>query len=284
MKRIIPIFIILSLFLTSCGNVELVSDNIVVYSSFYAMDSFVKTIGGTEVTRHSVVPLGSEPHDFEPTAADIAKISKADLFIYHGAGMDDWAKDIAETLPESVTVVCASEGIEQTAGDPHLWLSLEKAQKEMETIYKWLRTVDSRAGKDNWQYYLDNLNAYCIGLDALEKEYDAAGLYGKKLFVTHGAYGYLCEDYGMEQVALEGIAGDSDPSPARIAAIVDEIKESGAKAIFHDPLEGDKIAKAVAKEAGIEALELYTFEGDSEHRDYLEIMTLNLEQLKKGLN
>lgn len=283
MKKILPIFIILSLFLTSCGNVELVSDNIVVYSSFYAMDSFVKSIGGTEVTRHSVVPLGSEPHDFEPTAADIAKISKADLFIYHGAGMDDWAADVAETLPDSVTVVCASDGIDTKETDPHVWLSLEKAQKEMETIYKWVRTVDSRAGKDNWQYYLDNLNTYCAKLDALEKEYDAAGLYGKKLFVTHGAYGYLCEDYGMEQIALEGISGDSDPSPAQMAQIVDEITESGAKAIFYDPLEGDKIAKAVAKEAGVEALELYTFEGDSEHRDYVEIMTLNLEQLKKGL-
>ena len=88
----------------------------------------------------------------------------------------------------------------------------------------------------------------------------------------------------MEQVALEGIAGESDPSPAQMAEFVENLQATGAKAIFYDPLEGDKIAKAVAREAGVDALELYTFEGDSEGRDYLTIMQLNLEQLKKGLN
>ena len=87
----------------------------------------------------------------------------------------------------------------------------------------------------------------------------------------------------MEQIALEGISGESDPSPAQMAKVVDEIKAEGAKCIFYDPLEGDKIALAVAQETGIEALPLYTFEGDSENRDYLTIMTLNLEQLKKAL-
>lgn len=280
MKRIIPIFVILSLFLTSCGSVTEKSDKVQVYTSFYAMSEFAKAIGGDMADIYTVVPVGAEPHEFEPTAADIAKISKADMFIYHGAGMDDWAKDIAETLPESVTVVCASDGIHQNAGDPHLWLSMENADKELEMIYKYFLVADS-AGTDT---YLKNMTDYSMKINELQKEYEAANLSGKKLFVTHGAYGYLCYDYGMEQIALEGIAGESDPSPAQMAQFVDEIKESGAKAVFYDPLEGDTLAKAAAKEAGVEALELYTFEGDSESRDYVEIMTLNLEQLKKGLN
>jgi zinc transport system substrate-binding protein len=85
----------------------------------------------------------------------------------------------------------------------------------------------------------------------------------------------------MEQIALEGISGDSDPSPAQMAKIVEEIKADNAKCIFYDPIEGDKIANAVAAEAGVEALPLYTFEVDSEDRDYAEIMKFNLEQLKR---
>lgn len=280
MKKLLPVFIILSLFLTSCGSVAEKSEKVQVYTSFYAMSEFAKAIGGDMADIYTVVPVGTEPHEFEPTAADIAKISKADMFIYHGAGMDDWAKDIAETLPESVTVVCAGEGIEQTANDPHLWLSMENADKELEMIYKYFLVADS-AGTDT---YLKNMTDYSMKIDELQKEYEAANLSGKKLFVTHGAYGYLCADYGMEQVSLEGIAGESDPSPAQMAQFVDEIKESGAKAVFYDPLEGDTLAKATAKEAGVEALELYTFEGDSEGRDYVTIMELNWEQLKKGLN
>ena len=281
MKKILPIIIILSLLLSSCGTkLDEESGKVQVYTTFYAMQGFAKAVAHDKADVTSIVPVGTEPHDFEPTAADIAKISKADMFIYHGAGMDDWAADIAETLPESVTVVCASEGIEQTGDDPHLWLSPETAKKELDTIYKHFLAVD----KDGTDTYLANITDYSAKIDALQKEYEAASLNGKILFVTHGAYGYLCNDYGMEQVALEGIAGESDPSPAQMAEFVENLQATGAKAIFYDPLEGDKIAKAVAREAGVDALELYTFEGDSEGRDYLTIMQLNLEQLKKGLN
>ena len=160
-----------------------------------------------------------------------------------------------------------------------MWLGLKNAKAQLEAVSGALSEADNA----NAQKYAERLAEYLEKIDALETEYKNAGLSGKKLFVTHGAYGYLCDDFGMEQIALEGISGDSDPSPAQMAKIVDEIKAEGAKCIFYDPLEGDKMANAVAKEAGIEALPLYTFEGDSEDRDYITIMQTNLEQLKKSL-
>lgn len=271
--------IICSLMLTSCGVVWDTEDKLTVYSSFYAMNDFVKTIGGEDIVFHSVVPTGSEPHDFEPTAKDMAKLSDADLFVYSGLGIDDWAADVAKTLPDTVRVVCASEGLSQNGNDPHVWLSPTYAQKQLEAIYKAFSTADSK----NSQRYLERLMEYCSKIDEVEEEYTNANLEGKKLFVTHGAYGYLCKEFGMEQIALEGISGDSDPSPAQMAEIINQIKAENAKCIFYDPLEGDKMAAAVANEAGIEALPLYTFEGDAEHRGYVTIMKLNLEQLIKGL-
>lgn len=117
----------------------------------------------------------------------------------------------------------------------------------------------------------------------MDTEYKNAKLDGKTIFVTHGAYSYLCNDYGMKQVALEGVTGDSDPSPSQMAKVVDQIKSEGVSCIFYDPLEGDKMAQAVANEADIQALPLYTFEGDSENRDYVTVMKANLEELKKGI-
>lgn len=278
MKKILPIIMILSLLLTSCGKTEEQSDKPQVYTSFYAMYDFARTIGGEDIELHNVVPTGTEPHDFEPTAADMAKLNKADVFIYNGMGVDEWAEKVADTLPETVNVVCVSEKINSDGSDPHVWLSLKNAKSQLEVVCGALSEADSQ----NAANYAARLSEYSAKIDALEKEYENAGFSGKKLFITHGAYSYLCDDYGMEQVAIEGISGDSDPSPAQMAKIVDEIKAEGAKCIFYDPLEGDKIAKAVAKEAGIEALELYTFEGDSENRDYITIMQINLEQLKKA--
>lgn len=279
MKKLLPIIMTLSLLLTSCGKVEEKSDKPQVYTSFYAMYDFARMVGGDDIDLHNVVPTGTEPHDFEPTAADMAKLSKADVFIYNGMGIDEWAEKVADTLPETVNVVCASEKINTGGADPHVWLSLKNARTQLEAVSSALSEADSA----NAENYAARLVEYSEKIDALETEYENAGLSGKKLFVTHGAYGYLCDDLGMEQVALEGISGDSDPSPAQMAKIVDEIKVEGAKCIFYDPLEGDKMANAVAKEAGIEALPLYTFEGDSEDRDYITIMQTNLEQLKKSL-
>lgn len=282
MKKLLPIIMALSLLLTSCGRGEEKSDKLQVYTSFYAMYDFTRTIGGDDVQIYNIVPTGTEPHDFEPTAADMAKLSEADVFIYNGLGMEAWAEKIADTLPEAVSVVCASDNIGGTDGntDPHLWLSFENAKKEMENISDTLSAADS----ENARNYLDRLTEYVKRIDALEMEYKSAGFEGKKLFVTHGAYGYLCADLGMEQVALEGISGDSDPSPAQMAAVVEQIKNEGAGYIFYDPLEGDKMAQAAAKEAGIEALPLCTFEGDTENRDYVTVMSANLEQLRKAFN
>lgn len=282
MKKIFPVILILCLLTASCGKNDEHSDKLQVYTSFYAMYDFARTIGSDDAEVYNAVPTGTEPHDFEPTAAQTAKFSKADIFIYNGFGIDAWAQKIASTLPSSVNIVCASEEFKDKAksNDPHVWLSFENAEKELETVYKALSSADS----DNAQNYLNRLNEYTLEIDALKKEYKNAGLEGMKIFVTHGAYGYLCDEFNMEQVALESVSGSGDPSPAQMASMVEEIKNEGAKCVFYDPLDGDKLAKSVAKEAGVEAAALYTFEGDGENRDYVTVMKENLNQLQKAKN
>lgn len=277
MKKIFPILMIL--FLTACTPMEKTSDNITVYTSFYAMNDFVHTVGGTDIVYHSIVPTGTEPHGFEPTAADMAKLSEADLFVYSGLGIDSWVEDVVSGLPKGVSVVCASEHVEADGNDPHVWLSLSNAKEQLNTICDALSVVDEK----NFEKYRQRLKEYTEQIDELKAEYTNAGFEGKKLFVTHGAYGYLCAELGMEQIALEGTAGESDPSPAQMAEFVEMIKAEGVKYIYYDPLEGDKTALAAAKEAGVDILPLCTFESDAEHRDYISVMRENLEQLKQML-
>lgn len=277
--KLIPLILILVLALTSCQKNAENSGKPKVYTSFYAMYDFTKTIGGDDIDLTNIVPTGTEPHDFEPTASVMAKLSEADIFIYNGVGMESWADKIIETLPQSVKVICTSEQIPTDGNDPHIWLSPQNAKLQMQAICNVLSEVDSK----NAQNYINRLDSYLTQIDEVDTEYKNAELDGKTIFVTHGAYSYLCNDYGMKQVALEGVTGDSDPSPSQMAKVVDQIKSEGISCIFYDPLEGDKMAQAVANEADIQALPLYTFEGDSESRDYVTVMKANLEELKKGI-
>lgn len=284
MKKLIPIILILTLFLSSCG-FETAEENkkLKVCTSFYAVYDFANTVGGDYIELTNIVPSSAEPHDFEPTAKGMAELTEADIFIYSGAGMEHWAADVAKTLPDTVTVVCLADYTDETIiaeGDPHVWLSPYAAMSELYTISAFFASKDSK----NAGAYEQRCNDYARQIEELYGEYANAGFDGKKLFVTHGAYGYLCRDFGMEQHALEGISGDVDPTPSKMAEIVENIKAENAKCIFYDPLEGDKLAAAVAAEAGVFALPLSTFEGDGENRDYITVMRENLEQLKKGLN
>lgn len=281
MKKIIIFMtaVIMSVMMTSCGSETIDNGKLKVYTSFYAMYDFAKTVGCDDIELTNIVPAGGEAHHFEPSAADMAKLSECDVFIYSGNGMEEWAEDIASTLPESVKVVETSKGLSVDESDPHVWLSIENAKSQIDAICSAFSESDS----ENAENYVKRTDEYKAKLDLLDEEYKNAGLSGKKLFVTHGAYGYLCRDYGMEQVALEGVQGESDPSPSQMAQVVDMIKVDGAKGIFYDPNGSDKTAAAVADEAGVLSLELCTFETDSENRDYLTVMSANLQELKKGL-
>lgn len=282
MKKIIPIIMSAVIMLSSCSKPQEDNGRIKVYTSFYAVNEFAKAVGGEDADCESIVPSGAEPHDFEPTASDMAKLTEADVFIYNGAGMEHWAEDVVKTLPDTVTIKRLSDILSDEIiidGDPHIWLDTSVASAIVSDISRALANADSA----NSDKYIKRGDEYAKRISELYNEYASAGLEGKKLFVTHGAYGYLCAEFGMEQIALEGISGDSDPSPAQTAKIVDEIKKSGAKCIFYDPLEGTKNAEAVAKEAGVTFLPLYTFEGDTENRDYIAVMSENLKQLKAGL-
>ena len=168
MKRKLSLIVVLSLLLTSCGVVVKQPDKLTVYASFYAMNDFVREIGGEDIVYHSIVPLGTEPHDFEPTAADMAKLSDADVFVYNGMGIDDWAVRVKEALPDDVVTVCASDNLNGMSEntDPHVWLSLENAQLQLENIYKAFSTADSK----NADRYLDRFMVYSAQIDRVQDE------------------------------------------------------------------------------------------------------------------
>ncbi len=278
-----------------------------VYTSFYAMSDFAGKIGGEKIKLVNLVPAGAEPHDWEPTTTDIAGLENADVFIYSGAGFEHWVDSVLASLGnDELVVVEASKDVELLSGeehdhdeneaheehdhgeyDPHVWLSPINAKVQMQAIEGAL----SKADPENEQYYKDNLEKYLAQLDELDKEFSdtLSKLAKKDVIVAHQAFGYLCHEYGLNQVAIEGLSPDSEPTPARMAEIIDFAKEYDIKVIFFEELVDPKVAKTIANQLeGATTMVLNPLEGLTSEQlksgeDYFSIMRKNLSALEIAL-
>lgn len=292
MKKIISIILILVsvLSLTSCRkkqSTEAVGDDVkTVYASFYAMYDLTRTIAeGTNIEVVNIVPAGVEPHDWEPTVSDIKSLSKADGIIYNGKGMEPWMETIKDSVGD-VKMLDTTEFIftmdDNGVTDPHVWLAPQNAKGQMIAISEFLTEISP----DYAEKFASNLESVSKEIDTLDADFMtmAASAPKKQIIVTHGAYGYLCRVYGIEQIAIEGLTGESDPSPAQISSVARTARENEIKHIFYNTGESDKAAKTIAKEIEGEAVELNSFEFDSDDRDYITVMRENLEKLRIALS
>lgn len=298
-----------------------------VMASFYPMYDFAEKIGGDYVEVTNMVPAGTEPHDWEPAATDIKNLEEADVFIYNGAGMEHWVEDVLASLENKhLKAVEASKGLELLTGgeeeegdeavsedqvesdskaatddqteadgeaaeeisyDPHVWLSPKNAKQEMSNIKDALIEADP----DHAEAYEQNYETYAAKMDDLDAEYQEklADTKSKDLIVAHEAFGYLCRDYGLNQVGIEGLSPDSEPDAKRMNEIVAFAKENNVKTIFFEELVSPKVAETIASEVGaktevLNPLEGLTDEEISAGEDYFTVMESNLEALSQALN
>ena len=278
-----------------------------VMASFYPMYDFAAKIGGDKAEVITLVPSGTEPHDWEPADADIRNLEEADLFIYSGAGMEHWVDDVLASLDnKNLISVEASKGValrdghshsheeEEGAGepeeegqyDPHVWLSPLNAEKEMENI----KNAYIKADPDNRDYYEANYELYASRFADLNQKFQdtLSSLPNKDIVVSHEAFGYLCDAYGLNQVGIEGLSPDSEPSPARMAEIIDFVRANHVRVIFFEELVSPKVAETIAKETGSSVQVLNPLEGLSDEElesgaDYFSVMEENLKQLEAAL-
>ena len=293
------------------GEVE--GNKLSVYTSFYTMYDFTSKIAGDKAAVTNLVPTGTEPHDWEPSAADITGLETADIFIYNGAGMEHWVQDVLNSLQNKDLVsVETSHGITLLEGhghdhegeededhadededhedeedlDPHVWLSPLNAKKQMEAI----KDAFVLADPENKAYYEANYTKYAAEFDTLDKEFKdtLSPLPNKDIIVAHQAFGYLCSAYGLNQVPVEGLSPDSEPAPARVAEIIQFAKEHEIKVIFFEELVSSKVADTIADAIGAKTGVLSPLEGLSDQQlqngaDYFSVMRENLSALKEAL-
>ena len=138
--------------------------------------------------------------------------------------------------------------------------------------------------------HLSLIHIYAAKFDKLDQEYKdtLSNLQNKNIVVSHEAFGYLCDAYGLTQMGIEGLSPDSEPDPARMAEIIDFVKTNKVKVIFFEELVSPKVAETIAAETGAQTQVLNPLEGLSDEdikggADYFSVMEDNLSQLKAAL-
>ncbi|NLW12465.1 MAG: zinc ABC transporter solute-binding protein [Clostridiaceae bacterium] len=291
-----------------------------VITSFYPMYDFASRIGGSRIDLTNMVPSGVEPHSWEPSAGDIVKLEKADVFIYNGAGMEHWVDTILSAVSsKSLIVVETADGLELREGhdhdedheddvdneeeshtseevehdlddghdhgdqDPHVWLDPLLAIKQMSAIRDAFVTADPE-GAD---FYNDNFTLAKAEFEALDAEFHSRleNLASRELIVSHEAYGYLAGAYDLEQIAISGLSPEDEPSPARMAEIIEIAEHREISVIFFEELVSPKVAQTIANAVGAETAVLSTLEGLTDEQsqagdDYISVMRKNLETIE----
>ncbi|OYD07561.1 metal ABC transporter substrate-binding protein [Paludifilum halophilum] len=290
-----------------------------VYASLYPLAFFAEQIGGEHIQVHNLVPTGVEPHHYEPTAKDLASLSESDLFIYNGAGFEAWIEKTKSVLNEDRTrVVDTTESIDLLSAsetspaqeeheerehhdesegehehdhshydkDPHVWLDPVRAKKQASVIRDALIEKDPKHKED----YQANYKDLAAKLDDLDQTFAENVKQGETdtFIVSHAAFGYLADRYGLKQVPVSGLSPSDEPSAKELKKIVKVARENDIQYIFFETLVSGKVADTVKKEVGARPLTLNPLGGltrkqEAEGENYFSIMKQNAENLAKGL-
>ncbi|HML36269.1 MAG TPA: metal ABC transporter substrate-binding protein [Bacillota bacterium] len=262
--------------------------------TFDAMKEFVAAVGKDKVEISTIIPDGTEPHDFEPKAQDLTALSAANVFVYSGLGMESWAEEAVKAADNAKLItVEASKGadaIENTDSeeiqehgqyDPHIWLSLKGAELEVKNIKDGLVQADP----SNKDYYEKNCDDFVSQLESLYNEYNGKfQSVEKKSFVTgHAAFGYLCRDFGLEQNSVEDTFAEGEPSAQQLAELVEYCKENQVTTIFAEEMASSDVSETLANEVGAKVETIYTIESAEDGMTYLERISDNLSKIYDSL-
>jgi zinc transport system substrate-binding protein len=257
-----------------------------VIATFYPMAEFARQVGGSHVVVTTLVPDGTEPHDWEPRPSDLGRIAGSALFLYNG-GVETWVPQALEAIG-----VGKAHALEVGRGlirqdDPHVWNSPRQAMAEVRVIRDELIRLDPSHQTD----YEHNAAAYLQKLGALDKELSrvAATAKRKEFVTTHAAFGYIARDYGLVQIPVMGINPESEPSPADMARLVRLMKEKQIRYIAFETLVSPKVAETLANSTGAQTYVLNPLEGlTKEERDrgddFVTVLARNIRSLQTALN
>jgi zinc transport system substrate-binding protein len=263
-----------------------------VVASFYPVYEFVKEIGGNKVDVTSLIPIGVEPHDFEPTIQQIQNAETADLVVYNGAGLEKWIDKINAKFKveasQGLNLLMSNDTGNSGTYDLHVWLDPILAEMEVENIRDALVKIDPA----NTQYYKANADRFIGKLNDLDYRIktELATCNKKDFIAFHNAFTYFANRYGLNQHSVhQGLTPEGEVLPQRLQGVIELARDLGLHIVYSEDLVDPRSSEVIAQEIpNGKVLILSPIEGiNSEEQragiGYLDKMNENVENLKIGL-
>lgn len=302
MKKMIMLLCVVMVVMSMAAGLCLASAKTkpVIVTTIYPLYDFTKQVVGDHADVVLLVPAGAEPHDWEPSPADLIAIAQCDIFIYNGANMESWVDKVLKTTLSGKKIVNASSAVqvqgaaydedggvaEKGALDPHIWLDPVNAMGIVDAISHAVIQFDGA----NQSFYKNNTAIYKNKLATLNQHY-IDGLQGRttdEIITSHAAFGYMAKRYGFTQTAIMGLTPESEPTPDKMAAIIEHVRTKQIKYVFFETLVNPKLSEVIATDTGAQTLVFNPIEGltDAElaqGQDYITEMEMNLVSLEYAL-
>ena len=275
-----------------------------VVASFSIIGDFARNVGGDRVTIITLVGPDGDAHAYEPKPADAAAVSAADVVLVNGLQFEGFLQRLVEAsgtkapiaeLARGAEVLKASEDGEHAGEeshnhggyDPHAWQSVHNAEVYVKNIADAFCAADA-AGCDT---YRANAAAYGEKLEALDAEIRAAvadvPAEKRTIITSHDAFGYFEHEYGIRFLAPEGVLTESEASAADVAALIRQIREDKASAIFVETISNPRLVEQIASETGLTVGgSLYSdalSAADGPAATYIDMMRHNITTIKGAI-
>jgi zinc transport system substrate-binding protein len=264
------------------------SSKLQVISSFNPLHEFSQEIGQDKVDVTLLVPIGVEPHDWEPTIKDVQQMQNSDLIIINGIGFENWVDSLDENNYQG-TIVDTSVGIldevpdeknTDNSIDSHIWLNPVYAKIQVQNI----ASAFSNADPENREFYHTNTEKYIEKLNSLDSRIrnELSGC-NHDFIAFHDAFSYFADEYDLNQHTIIASNNSHGEVTAKtLENVISTSKKLNIKVIFSEENASTKTSEIIANEIGGKVLILSPLEVVSDGT-YVSKMTENLENLKEAL-
>ncbi len=282
------------------------NDKINVVATTNIVEDVVRQIAGDEINLVALLPVGADPHSFQPTPQDVVRVADADLIFMNGLGLEQFMQALIDNAGGEARVVSVSDGIEplqaggelpnenntandgQAGQDPHVWTDPNNILVWTENIAAALADVDPEhagiyeANAEAYRSQLSELDAWIVAQVA---EVPQAK---RKLVSDHAIFAYFAARYGFEQIGavIPSYSTLAEPSAQELAALEDSIRSQGVQAIFVGDTVNPSISERVAEDTGVQLVSIHTGSltaPDGNAPTYLDFIRYNVNAITTAL-
>lgn len=226
-----------------------------VVTSVSIIEDIARNIAGDKVSYESIVPIGGDPHIYEPTPSDVMMVQSADLILVNGLTFEGWINELIDNSGSIAPTETVTKGIQvlsnqkyENSADPHAWMDASNGKIYARNIARALIELDP----NNENFYRQNLNRYIKELEILDqyifdkiKEIPGAQ---RVLITTHDAFQYYGRRYGIRLEALRGVSTDAEAQTSDIQRVAETIRRDQVPAIFVESTINPKVLTQIAQD------------------------------------